>query len=57
MTANLQTLMTTELKGKNKTGMISWKYFLLCICGGLAPYGLLMACLPLFNHFDCKLDW
>lgn len=35
--------------------MIGWQYFVLCIFGGLAPYGRLMACLPLFNHFNCKL--
>ena len=49
--------MTTETKAEHETSMISWKYFALCAIVGLAPYGLLMASLPLFDHFNCKLSW
>jgi hypothetical protein len=49
--------MTTDTKAEHSTQMISWKYFVICVFAGLAPYGLLMASLPLFDHFNCKLSW
>jgi len=48
--------MTTEIKDEPAEKMIGWRYFVLCGFAGVAPYGLLMACLPLFHHFNCKLS-
>jgi hypothetical protein len=49
--------MATTTKAEHGTKMIGWKYFAICVFVGLAPYGLLMASLPLFDHFNCKLSW
>ena len=49
--------MTTETQDEPVENMIGWRYFALCGAAGLAPYGLLMACVPLFDHFNCKLSW
>ncbi|CAN7287072.1 hypothetical protein [Polaromonas sp. LjRoot131] len=49
--------MTTEAKDESTEKVIGWRYFALCGFAGLAPYGLLMACLPLFRHFNCRLSW
>lgn len=49
--------MTTETQDEPTEKLIGWRYFALCGFAGLAPYGLLMACLPLFDHFNCKLSW
>jgi hypothetical protein len=49
--------MTPETKKEPIEKMIGWRYFALCGVAGLAPYGLLMACLPLLYHFNCKLSW
>lgn len=37
--------------------MIGWRFFALCVFGGLAPYGLFIVCLPLFDYFNCKFAW
>jgi hypothetical protein len=49
--------MTTKIKAEHEAKMTSWTYFALCVFVGLAPYGLFMACLPLFDHFNCQLSW
>jgi hypothetical protein len=49
--------MTTETQDEPTEKMIGWRYFVLCGLAGIAPYGLLMASLPLFHHFSCKLSW
>jgi hypothetical protein len=50
-------IMTSGEKTEPVEKMIGWRFFALCVLGGLAPYGLLMACLPLFDHFNCRLSW
>ena len=50
-------IMTSSPKPRTDEKMIGWRFFALCVLGGLAPYGLLMACLPLFDHFNCRLSW
>jgi len=49
--------MTSDITSESAEKMIGWRFFALCAFSGIAPYGLLMACLPLFNHFNCKLSW